>query len=271
MEAALLAAVAEGAGGDAGRGAVEELARALTQNTRTSARALADAADQPAWKEDSVRSWGARVADLLAADPHIAEAVAEAMERHAPGSGKAWYRGDHTDFRGGVFLREVVGVQVVIQNAFTALEASGSTGKTRACWEAVQVLASHGWCLRHPFDPTRADAALEGFSCVGPRTVVWLNEAQHYLAAPQIGERIVAGLRTLLSDADRGPVLVLGTLWPEYWDELTARPSGREGAAHSQVRELSAGRVDGQTIPHDLHDQRQVIPHLRGHDSPPGR
>ncbi|MGW7362829.1 hypothetical protein ACWGI8_05205 [Streptomyces sp. NPDC054841] len=28
--------------------------------------------------------------------------------------------------------------------------------------------------------------------------------------------------------------------------------------------------VDGQAIPHDLHDQRQEIPHPRGHDSPPG-
>lgn len=122
------------------------------------------------------------------------------------------------------------------------LVGGSSTGKTRACWEAVQLLASHGWRLWHPFDPTRADAALEGLSRIGPRTVLWLNEAQHYLAAPQIGERIAAGLRTLFSNADRGPVLVLGTLWPEYWDELTARPSGKQGTAHAQVRELLTGR-----------------------------
>jgi hypothetical protein len=42
------------------------------------------------------------------------------MERHAPGSGKAWYGGDHTDFRGGLFLREVVGFQVVIQQSGAA-------------------------------------------------------------------------------------------------------------------------------------------------------
>ncbi|MDG9709374.1 tetratricopeptide repeat protein [Streptomyces sp. DH10] len=128
------------------------------------------------------------------------------------------------------------------QSKMAVLVGGSSTGKTRACWEAVQSLAPRGWRLWHPFDPTRADAALEGLSRVGPRTVVWLNEAQHYLAAPQIGERIAAGLRTLLADADRGPVLVLGTLWPEYWDELTARLSGKEGAAHRQVRELLAGR-----------------------------
>ena len=51
---------------------------------------------------------------------------------------------------------------------------------------------------------------------------------------------MAAGLRELLRDRARGPVLVLATLWPEYWDELTARPP--EGAdPHAQARELLAG------------------------------
>ncbi|WP_308311017.1 ATP-binding protein [Streptomyces sp. GbtcB6] len=92
---ALLAALAEGAGGDAGR-------------------ALADAADGSG-RPEVLRAWGDRVAELLGGDPRVAGAVAAAMERYAPGSAAAWYGGDHSDFRGGVFLREVVGVQVVIQ------------------------------------------------------------------------------------------------------------------------------------------------------------
>lgn len=61
------------------------------------------------------------------------------------------------------------------------LVGTSSTGKTRACWEAVQPLADKGWRLWHPFDLTRADAALEDLKKrVQPRTVVWLNEAQHY-------------------------------------------------------------------------------------------
>jgi hypothetical protein len=74
------------------------------------------------------------------------------------------------------------------------LVGSSSTGKTRACWEAVQPLASEGWLLWHPFDPTRAEAALENLQNVRPRTVVWLNEAQHYLGDKQFGERIAAAL-----------------------------------------------------------------------------
>ncbi|GGZ76968.1 hypothetical protein GCM10010389_13340 [Streptomyces echinoruber] len=114
MEAALLAALAEGAGGEAGRRAVRELARTVGRDADASARELAEAAGDPAWRE-AVREWGDGLAALLAADPDTARAVVRAMERHAPGSAASWYHGDHTDFRGGVFLREVVGVQIVVQ------------------------------------------------------------------------------------------------------------------------------------------------------------
>jgi hypothetical protein len=73
--------------------------------------------------------------------------------------------------------------------------------------------------------------------------VVWLNEAQFYLdvADGGLGEQVAAGLRELLRDPARAPVLVLATLWPQYWDGLTARPAG--GAdPHAQARELLAGR-----------------------------
>ncbi|WP_330299650.1 P-loop NTPase [Streptomyces sp. NBC_00503] len=111
---ALLAALADGAGGEAGRQLVEELARALTQDPCACADVLAEAAAQPD-RQDAVRSWGTRVADLLVADPHTAQAVGEAMQRHTPGSAGTWYRGDHIDFRGSVFLGDVVGTQVVFQ------------------------------------------------------------------------------------------------------------------------------------------------------------
>ncbi|WUE60198.1 tetratricopeptide repeat protein [Streptomyces sp. NBC_00487] len=55
------------------------------------------------------------MAKLLAVDPEVARTVAGAMDEHTAGSGSAWYDGDHTDFRGGLFLGEVIGVQVVVQ------------------------------------------------------------------------------------------------------------------------------------------------------------
>ncbi|MFD6464684.1 hypothetical protein [Streptomyces goshikiensis] len=120
---------------------------------------------------------------------------------------------------------------------------SSSTGKTRACWEAVQPLAEQGWRLWHPFDPTRAQDALEDLHRVSPRTVVWLNEAQHYLGDRAAGERIAAAVHQLLTAGERGPVLVLGTLWPEYAAQYTALPALGDGDPHSRVRELLAGRL----------------------------
>ena len=71
---------------------------------------------------------------------------------------------------------------------------------------------------------------------------MWLNEAQFYLDAADggLGERVAAGLRELLRDPARGPVLVLATLWPQFWDALTARPAGGDDP-HAQARELLAG------------------------------
>ncbi|WP_328764378.1 hypothetical protein [Streptomyces sp. NBC_00272] len=123
------------------------------------------------------------------------------------------------------------------------LVGSSSTGKTRACWEAVQPLAEQGWRLWHPFDPTRAEAALGDLERVGPHTVVWFNEAQHYVGDLRHGETIAAALRTLLTAPARGPVLVLGTLWPDYERAYSALPQPGQPDEHAQVRELLAGRT----------------------------
>ncbi|MFD9303020.1 helix-turn-helix domain-containing protein, partial [Streptomyces sp. NPDC060048] len=123
------------------------------------------------------------------------------------------------------------------------LVGGSSTGKTRACWEAVQPLAAQGWRLWHPFDPTRTQDALEDLPRVAPHTVVWLNEAQHYLGDRTTGERIAAAVHRLLVTVECGPVLVLGTLWPEYAARYTALPVPGEKDPHSRVRELLAGRV----------------------------
>jgi DNA-binding Xre family transcriptional regulator len=140
-------------------------------------------------------------------------------------------------------LAEAAGDAAAGRSRMLVLVGSSSTGKTRACWEAVQPLAGRGWRLWHPFDPTRAEAALEDLARVTSRTVVWLNEAQHYLGDPGAGERIAAALHTLLSTPERAPVLVLGTLWPEYATQYAALPAPGGPDPHSRVRELLAGRT----------------------------
>jgi hypothetical protein len=101
-----------------------------------------------------------------------------------------------------------------------------------------------GWRLWHPIEPSRPEAVLAGLPGVGPRTVVWLNEAQLYLDLPLgAGERVAAGLRELLRDLARAPVLVLATLWPPFWDVLTSHPVAGDDP-HPSAREL----LDGQDI-----------------------
>jgi transcriptional regulator with XRE-family HTH domain len=122
------------------------------------------------------------------------------------------------------------------RSVMKVLVGGSSTGKTRACWEAVHKLPA-GWRLWHPYAPAYHEAVLAGLPDAGPRTIVWLNELQRYLleAPGDAGERVAAALRSLLADPLRAPVLVLGTLWPADWATLTA------DAAHSQARELLAG------------------------------
>ncbi len=140
-------------------------------------------------------------------------------------------------------LAQVVRAAAAGRSGIAVLVGGSSTGKTRACWEALGLLRDQNppWRMWHPIDPSRTDAALAGLPRIGPRTVVWLNEAQFYLDVPDggMGERVAAGLRELLRDPARAPVLILATLWPQYWDTLTARPAG--GAdPHAQARELLA-------------------------------
>lgn len=140
-------------------------------------------------------------------------------------------------------LARVVSAAAEGTSGMAVLVGSSSTGKTRACWEAVKPLAPKGWRLWHPVDPTRADAALRGLDDVRPRTVVWLNETQHYLGQPRHGERLAAALHDLLVRPERGPVLVLGTLWPEYAHPYTASPAPGAPDPHPQARDLLAGRL----------------------------
>ncbi|MGW4734215.1 hypothetical protein ACWEQC_34470 [Streptomyces shenzhenensis] len=130
------------------------------------------------------------------------------------------------------------------------LIGGSSTGKTRACWEAIQALPSH-WKVWHPLAPSRPEAALTGLESVGPHTVIWLNEAQLYLldCAPKTAENVTAKLRVLLAAPARGPVLVLATLWPDKWRTLTRRPPAGKEDVLSQQRELLTGIGTNLTLP----------------------
>lgn len=141
-------------------------------------------------------------------------------------------------------VRQVVEQAASGSSGMVVLVGGSSTGKTRACWEAVQELPP-GWRLWHPLDPNPVNALTDALKeGVAPRTAIWLNELQRYVgeAAGEGAEQAAAGLRALLQDQGRGPVLVLATVWPEYWTQMSDRPSTGPDL-FPQVRELLAGRA----------------------------
>ncbi|WP_052269963.1 ATP-binding protein [Streptomyces sp. MUSC 125] len=146
----------------------------------------------------------------------------------------AYVQRDHDTTLGTLVDRAAGGESLMV-----TLVGESSTGKTRACWEALRRLPAD-WRVWHPFDPTRPDAALVRLREVGPRTVIWLNEAQHYLFAPdaRTAEGITAGLRSLLTDRHCEPVLVLATIWPRFWDPLTSPPAAGADDRFDQQRKL---------------------------------
>ncbi|MER5662820.1 hypothetical protein [Streptomyces mirabilis] len=137
-------------------------------------------------------------------------------------------------------LAEVVAEAADGGSGIAVLVGGSCTGKTRSCWEALRVLRERPepWCLWHPVTPSRGDAVLDELAYLAPYTVVWLNEAQEYLLADRGGEQVAAGLKSLMRDPGRHPVLVLATLWPEHWATLTARS---QPDRYAQARELLEG------------------------------
>lgn len=136
-------------------------------------------------------------------------------------------------------LRRAVARAVEGTSTLVTLTGGSSTGKTRALWEALQLLPP-SWRVWQPLDSGALEALLSGLDAMGPQTVVWLNEAQRFLLTDgsSAGEQVAAALRRTLGDRGRAPVLILATLWPEYWNVLTTEPRPGSRDPHSHARRL---------------------------------
>ncbi|MEU6481712.1 hypothetical protein ABZ858_33505 [Streptomyces sp. NPDC047017] len=171
---------------------------------------------------------------------------------------------DHDATLGALVDRAAGGESLMV-----TLVGDSSTGKTRACWEALRRLPPE-WRVWHPFDPTRPDAALVHLREVGPRTVIWLNEAQHYLLAPdaRTAEGITAGLRSVLTDRHHGPVLVLATIWPRFWDPLTAPSVTGANDRFNQQRKLLTELGQCLVVPTAFTESDLRTARRKAHDDP---
>jgi len=132
---------------------------------------------------------------------------------------------------------------------FALLVGNASTGKTRAAFEAVlDVLPD--WRLVSPSGGAQELLALVADESIGPRTVVWLDNAQRFLAGEQ-GEEVAAALTTLLERS--APLVVLGTLRTDHLQRLTARPNAAEAESDRfHVRALVAANNAEIDVPDTL-------------------
>jgi hypothetical protein len=127
------------------------------------------------------------------------------------------------------------GVRAKVETAeqrggFVLLVGGSSVGKTRTAAEAVKTLLPDWW-LVHPASPSEV-AALA--ATPSSRMVVWLDELQRYLD----GEHGLTGgvVRALLNAP--GPVVIIGTLWPDRYTAYTTVPVPGGADPHARERDV---------------------------------
>ena len=106
------------------------------------------------------------------------------------------------------------------QPSLVLVVGTSCSGKTRTLYEAVTAVLPD-WAVIAPRSDSRlAQALLDG---IPAHTVIWLDELQDRLPAAPFGITAAKAINDLL-DADVGPIVVAGTLWPRYLSAMRARP-----------------------------------------------
>jgi hypothetical protein len=116
------------------------------------------------------------------------------------------------------------------RSGFVLLVGGSSVGKTRCAVEAVKALLPDWW-LVHAAGPGQV-AALAVAPV--PRLVVWLDELQRYLDGEQ---GLTGGVVRVLLNAP-GPVVIIGTLWPDLYGAYTRMPDPGGPDPHAREREV---------------------------------
>ncbi|MBG7704689.1 sel1 repeat family protein [Streptomyces sp. MC1] len=104
------------------------------------------------------------------------------------------------------------------KGGFVLLVGASAAGKTRTAWEAISNTLPD-WKLIRP-NPGGDLAWVESRNL--GRSVIWLNELQDFLTSTNPIE--AATVRRLLADTTQ-PVILLGTIWHDLYDQLRAGSS----------------------------------------------
>jgi TPR repeat protein/transcriptional regulator with XRE-family HTH domain len=131
-------------------------------------------------------------------------------------------------------VREAV-VEAASRSGLVVVVGSSSTGKTRTVYEAVMAELP-GWRLFHPAEAEELAATVASRQLPRGGVVVWLDEAQDYLADPN---RLTVGTMRALLNPDQ-PVVVVATMWPQWHERFTAAPPSDPGVPdlHRHARQI---------------------------------
>lgn len=143
-------------------------------------------------------------------------------------------------------LRQVLEQGAASDRATLVLVVGTScAGKTRSLYEAVRMVLPD-WQITAP----QNDSALVQTLTAGvpARTVVWLDELQDRLPATDDGITAAKVITDLL-DADVGPIVVAGTLWPTNLNAMRARPDPAAAANGASAIPALLARAATVTVP----------------------
>jgi len=126
-----------------------------------------------------------------------------------------------------------------------------STGKTRCCVEAVSSCVPE-LPIAFPADSRDLCEILDRMPETG-RFLLWLDEAQRYLDGDGASEVAVRLTKLMLGKSK--PLLIIGTMWPDRWRDMTAPPvSGRPDHSASVRRFLTLSNVRRIWVPDNFSD-----------------
>ncbi|MCX5256734.1 sel1 repeat family protein [Streptomyces canus] len=200
-----------------------------------------------------VRSWTPQrlgVHPAIPGHPAEPESTGFVLPRYVP-------RPHDTELRERLAAAAVDGAPPLL----VVVRGESCTGKTRTAFEALNTAVPDDFKLIFPANADSLLAVLAA-GALGPRTVLWLNDAQDYLTDPEGEAAASALLRRLDTD---GPLVMLATLWPDRDKTLTHAPAFGEGDPHRHARTLLA-QAHRFYVPRSFADDLDAVRHVAGHD-----
>jgi tetratricopeptide (TPR) repeat protein len=186
-------------------------------------------ADSSTRSSDGVLAWP--VEDFSPGAAGIHRAVRHASSASPPGLPSYVPREHDAE------LRERLAAAVADGGGVVLVTGTSCAGKTRSAWEAIRTSAFDGWQVVRPRSTEQLRTLADSGALRG-RTVVWLDELQRYLAERRHHE--LADEDLLLLWSRHTPVVVIGTLWPDIYDEILTGDGGgsgeRDGTARSVLK-----------------------------------